>query len=121
MAYDEYAAERIRTCLEERRIAYRELRMMGGWCVMVDEKMCLGVLTDKASGNPVLMVRVGQTVADEVLERPDVRATAIGDRPMKGYVFVMAEGFDAGADLERWIDLALAFNPEAKSSRSRRQ
>ena len=31
-------------------------------------------------------------------------------RPMKGYIFVIPEGFDMEADLEYWIDKVLEFN-----------
>ena len=41
MAYDEYLADRIRGVLKERKVTYRELKMMGGLCIMVGEKNVL--------------------------------------------------------------------------------
>ena len=41
-------------------------------------------------------------------------------KPMKGYIFVAAEGFDLDADLEYWIQLCLDFNPLAKSSKKKK-
>ena len=40
---------------------------------------------------------------------PHVREMDFTGRPMKGYVFVEPEGFDADAELKRWLQLALAF------------
>ena len=45
MAYDEYLADRIRAVLESRKISFEEMKMMGGLCYMVDDKMCVGVVT----------------------------------------------------------------------------
>ena len=38
-------------------------------------------------------------------------------RLMKGLVFVYPEGFDTDEDLMFWIEKAIAFNKEAKSSK----
>jgi hypothetical protein len=40
-------------------------------------------------------------------------------RPMKAFVFVSPEGWEAGDGLDYWISLALEFNPKAKASRKR--
>ena len=39
---------------------------------------------------------------------------------MKGLVFVDQEGIDLEEDLEYWIELALEFNPRAKSSKKKK-
>jgi len=41
-------------------------------------------------------------------------------RPMKGYIFVTPEGFDSEDELDYWMKLCLAFNPEAKSSKKKK-
>jgi hypothetical protein len=38
-------------------------------------------------------------------------------RAMKGFVFVSGAGIDKEDDLEYWVDLCLAYNPSAKSSK----
>jgi hypothetical protein len=38
---------------------------------------------------------------------------------MKGFVFVEPEGIDLDTDLEYWIELALEYNPKAKSSKKK--
>jgi hypothetical protein len=37
-------------------------------------------------------------------------------RPMRGFVYVEADGLQSQANLEYWLELALAFNPVAKKS-----
>ena len=121
MAYDEYTADRIREVLDRKKVGYRELKMMGGLCMMVDDKMCCGLLTNKEDGQPLLMARIGEEATEEALSKPFVQAKSFNIRPMKGYVFVTAEGIDAEADLESWIDQSLAYNPFAKSSKKKKK
>ncbi len=56
MAYNEHLAERIRQYLESRKIKYVEKKMFGGVCLMVDDKMLIGVMKDQ------LMARVDPEV-----------------------------------------------------------
>ena len=39
MAYDEYLADRVRLVLKEESVDFSEMKMMGGLCFKVDEKM----------------------------------------------------------------------------------
>ena len=41
-------------------------------------------------------------------------------RAMKGFVYISPEGIDLDDDLDYWINLALEFNPSAKSSKKKR-
>ena len=41
-------------------------------------------------------------------------------RPMKGYVYLEKEVLDMEKELEYWLQLALEFNPKAKSSKKKR-
>ena len=120
MAYDEYTAERLREVLRKRKVAFRELNMMGGLCFMVDEKMCCGLLTNKADGEPLFMARIGEQACATIVDEPFTKPMDFTGRPMKGYVFVEAEGIDAEADLEKWIERCLAYNPLAKASKKRK-
>ena len=47
MAFDEHLGDRIRDELTAQRVDYREMKMMGGLCFMVDDKMCVGVVGDQ--------------------------------------------------------------------------
>lgn len=121
MAYDDYTADRIREVLDRKKVGYRELKMMGGLCMMVDDKMCCGLLTNKEDEQPLFMARIGEAATEEALKQPYVQAKSFNIRPMKGYVFVTADGIDREDDLEAWIDKSLAYNPIAKSSKKRKK
>ena len=120
MAYDEFLADRVRTCLKENQTIFREMKMMGGLCVMVDEKMCCGVLRDKKTEMDMLMARIGPDEYENALNKPGCQPMDFTGRPMKGYVFITPEGFDMDKDLAYWVDLCLAFNPMAKSSKKKK-
>lgn len=113
MTYNEFLADRLRQALSERKVPFEEKKMMGGLCLMVDDKMCLGVIKDD------LMARVGPHVQDGFLKRPGARGMDFTKRPMKGYAFVNAEGWDDDAELSDWVDQCLMFNKEAKSSKKK--
>jgi hypothetical protein len=42
-------------------------------------------------------------------------------RPMRGFVFVGLDGLKSEKDLAHWLELALAYNPTAKKSASRKR
>lgn len=115
MAYDEFLADRIRRYFSEQGTPFEEKKMMGGLCFLVDGKMCAGVVQNR------LMARIGPEAYPVALERPGCREMDFTGRPMKGYVFVEPEGLDSDEDLEHWLGLCLAFNPQAKASRKRKK
>jgi hypothetical protein len=119
MAYDEQLADRIRLAFHDREITFEEKKMMGGLCYMVDDKMCVGLLRDKQSGQALLMARIGEAAYPEALSRTGVSEMNFTGRSMKGYVFVAEEILETESELGRWLDLALAFNPLAKASKKR--
>jgi hypothetical protein len=101
MAYDEGLAERIRGVLGE-RTDVSEKRMFGGLAFLLRGRMCVGIVKED------LMVRVGAEAHDELSRRPHARPMDFTGRPMKGFLFVSPEGFEADADLERWVGHGLA-------------
>jgi len=115
MAYDTQLAERISTVLERKGVLFEVKKMMGGWCAMVDDKMCVGVVKNQ------LMARIGPDAYEAALTRPFCGEMNFTGRSMKGYVFVEPDGIDAADDLEYYVDLCLAFNPLAKSSKRRKK
>lgn len=117
MAYDTFQAERIRTLLDQLKITYEEKKMMGGWCVMMNDKMLCGLLQNKTDGRDILMARIG--AENNVHFLKDVGASPMNftGRTMRGFLFVDVEGFDRDEDLEKWIKRCIAFNPHAKSSK----
>lgn len=63
------------------------------------------------------MVRVGANEYPAALKLKGCKEMQFTGRPMKGLVFVYPEGFDTDEDLMFWIEKAIAFNKEAKSSK----
>ena len=114
MAYDEFLADRLRKILHEKKVSFEEKKMMGGLCVLVDDKMCVGVVHD------TLMARIGTEIYQTALNRKGAREMDFTGRPMKGYVFVDPEGVDLEKDLDYWVQLCLDFNPQAKSSKKKK-
>jgi TfoX/Sxy family transcriptional regulator of competence genes len=104
MAYNEYLADRIRNAMSDANSAFEEKKMMGGLTFMVKNKMCVGVVKDE------LMARIGPDAYEEALSAPGVRKMDFTGRPMKGYVFINAEGMDTEQQLAHWLSLALKFN-----------
>lgn len=113
MAYNTYLADRIAHYLQTKGITYEEKRMMGGLAFMVDDKMCIGIIGED------LMARIDPAVYEKSLEKKGCRPMDFTKRPMKGFVFIGPEGYDFDEDLESWIELALEFNPRARSSKNR--
>jgi hypothetical protein len=115
VAFDEQLAARVRRYFSARRLPLEEKRMMGGLCFMVRGKMCVGVEADR------LLARIGPDREAEALARTGCTPMDFTGRPMRGFVFVSRDGFMRDDDLEYWLGLALAFNPEAKASKSARK
>lgn len=120
MAYDEYLVDRVRQFFIEKGLSFDEKKMMGGIIFMVNNKMCVGVDKDRKLDIDRLMVRVGPDAYDEALQMEGARNMDFTGRPMKGFVFVGPDGFDTDNNLEKWLEMALAYNPFAKSSKRKK-
>jgi TfoX/Sxy family transcriptional regulator of competence genes len=115
MPFDEHLADRIRQELNQRQVMFEEKKMMGGLCFMVNDKMCVGIVKDE------LMARIDPDIYETSLKREGARPMDFTGRSMKGFVFVGSNGLDLDQDLEAWIELALAYNPKAVSSRKKKK
>lgn len=113
MAYNEQLAARVRSFLKKREAPFEEKQMMGGICFMVNGKMCVGVEKER------LMARIDPDGQEEALQRKGCVPMDFTGRPMRGFVFVNAEGYSSDRELSVWLDLALEFNPRAKASKKR--
>ena len=112
MAYDEKLAERIR----ERMAGLPnvvEKKMMGGLCFMYNDKMCVGIMKDD------LMVRIDPNIYEKALEKRGCRQMDFTGKVLKGFVLVDETGMNSKKDFDYWINLALEFNPKAKSSKKK--
>lgn len=103
MPFDEGLAERVRECLGDKTNQIEEKRMFGGLAFMVNQHMCVGIVKDK------LMVRVGPEQYDTCLSQPHALEMDFTGRPMKGMLYVEAEGVTEEAELNHWLDVSLNF------------
>lgn len=114
MPYDEKLAARIR-----KRFAglkkVEEKKMIGGLTFMLNGKMCVGVIKNE------LLVRIDPSMHDEVIKRPGARTMDFTKRPMSGFVQVSPDGLGSEKTLDAWIELALAYNPIARSSKKKKR
>ena len=82
---------------------------------MVDDKMCVGVNKDD------LMLRTDPAIYEELLSKNGARPMDFTGRPMKGFLFVDQGTLESAGQFKYWIDLALDFNPRAKSSKRKKK
>jgi TfoX/Sxy family transcriptional regulator of competence genes len=113
MAYNEQLADRARAALEATPRAV-EKKMMGGLTFMVNSKMCVGIMKDE------LMLRIAPEEYEQALERNGCCEMNFTGKPMMGFVFVDEECLRNRKDFMYWIDLALAYNKKAKSSKKKK-
>ncbi|MEO6097577.1 MAG: TfoX/Sxy family protein [Fibrobacteria bacterium] len=113
MAYSDILAGRVEEALRKVK-KVKTKKMMGGLCFMVNDKMALGVTGED------LMVRLDPDIREKALKKKGCREMDFTGRPMKAFVFVAPQGTKTDTELQGWVDLALDFNPRAKSSKKSR-
>lgn len=113
MAYNEKLADRVRELIAETHKITEEKKMFGGLCFMVNDKMCVGVESER------LMVRLNPALQEEVLEKEGCRPMDFTGKIMKGYVFVDIAALNTKKKLGYWIGLALDYNKAAKASKKK--
>jgi TfoX/Sxy family transcriptional regulator of competence genes len=102
MAFDEALAYRIRDILSDRTDVV-EKKMFGGLTFMVSGNMCVGVSKER------LMVRVGPDQFADSIAQAHARPMDMQGKPMKGFIFVDADGFASDEDLNAWVQRGLNF------------
>ena len=102
MAYDEGLAERLRDILSE-QMGVTEKKMFGGLAFLWQGHMFCGIAGED------LMVRVGAGRYEQALLEPHTRLMDFTGKPMKGYVYIEPEGFEADDALKNWANRGLAF------------
>ena len=103
MPYNEIIAERIRIYLDSKAISFREKRMFGGLCYMVNEKLCVGVDKNR------LIARVGKKYYEEALTYTHCIEFDIRKKPIVGYVLIEEEGLLQDEELNFWIEKSLSY------------
>lgn len=114
MAYDENLEKRIVTILDNKKVAFKSKKMIGGLCFMVDEKMIAGIMNDS------ILARVDPDLYPKLIKKKDCGPMRLGGKVMEGYVHVGSRAIASGESLSEWIQLCLDFNPKAKSSKKKK-
>ena len=102
MAYDEKLADRVRKMLGRRK-GITEKKMFGGLSFLLNGKMCCGVLKG------ILVVRVDPQESDLLLKQPHIWPMDFTGRPMKGFLYVSADGCKTDQQLLEWVDRSIDF------------
>ncbi len=63
------------------------------------------------------MIRIGEEANRQNQHKPGVVPMDFTGKPMKGFAFILPEGYDLEQGLVYWIDLCLAFNPQAEKTK----
>lgn len=78
-------------------------KMFGGTGYLSNGNMVTGVYKD------LLVLRVGKETEQELLSQPWCRPMDVTGKPMKGWLFVEADGWDDDRRLNELVTLAKAF------------
>lgn len=103
-------SDRIRAALSAHPA--REVRMFGGLCFMVNDKLLVGAMKDGA-----LLVRIDPARNAELMSRPGTATPEMGAGRSMGPGWLRVTPEEADDDLDFWIAQALDFNPRAQKSR----
>ena len=114
MAYNPKLAERVRQYLNDvPDLKIEEKKMFGGLAFMVDGKMCVNVSGEN------LMCRFDPNLQEEIAARQGYQEMIMKGRTYKGYCYIQPEGFTTQHDFEYWMNVCLAFNKQAQSSKKK--
>ena len=102
MPYDPGLAERLEEVLSDRPYM-EEKKMFGGIGWMLNGNMCAGIYKEW------LVIRVGVDVAEKVLREPYAKPMDITGKAMKGWAMIFPEGIEDDSELNRYVNLAIAF------------
>ena len=92
-----------------------EKNMFGGTAFMVDGKLCITV------GDRDIMCRIDPAIQHELVEKKGCSAMVMKGRKLKGYVLVSEDSVNNKSELMYWVNLCLAFNKFAKSSKKKKK
>lgn len=113
MAYNQILANRIREQLQHLE-GIEEKEMMGGLCFMLNDKMCVGIIKDE------MMCRIDPALYEEALEKTGCHEMDFTGKPMRGWVLIDDSGMKTPNELNYWINLSVAYNKHAKSSKKKK-
>lgn len=102
MAYNKVLADRIRKILAKKP-GISEKAMFGGLSFLLSGRMFCGVLKDN------LVLRVNPDESETLFNNPHVRPMDFTGRPMKGFIYVGAGGYESDKSLEKWVKASLDY------------
>lgn len=79
-------------------------RMFGGLCFMLNGNMLMGTFRGG------LMARVSKDSHAAALKIPGAKPMTMKDRVMEGFILIDADSLEDEASMQRWVDMALAYN-----------
>jgi hypothetical protein len=114
MPYNTILADKVRAALAEfPKLKIEEKQMFRGLTFMVNGKMCISVSGEN------LMCRFDPAEEEVVSARVGYQPMKMKGRVYKGFCYVSQEGFKTKKTLDYWVNLCLAFNSKAKSSKKK--
>lgn len=102
MAYDEQLAKRLSKLIAKRN-DFHEQKMFGGMGYLLRGNMCFGIWKDN------LILRLGESQAQNALKKKNVKPFDITGRAMKGWVMVAPGGMKTETTLRQWVTQAIDF------------
>lgn len=102
MTYDEGLAQRVREIMDGQPMI-DEKKMFGGVAFMIEGNLACGVLSDQ------LIVRVGPQHYQAALKKKHTKEFDFTGRPMKGWVMVLPDGYEADTTLKEWVNKGIEF------------
>lgn len=103
MAYNEQLAERIERIILEAEIPYETKKMFGGYCFMINEKLCIAAKIDE------IMLRVMDSEFDQLSAMNYARPVDMSGSKMKGFIYVESAAYEKEIDLKWWVDKGIEF------------
>lgn len=103
MAYDEDLADRIRVAMQHVE-GVTEKKMFGGHAFLVRGNMAAA-----ASGQGGVLLRCDPAKTEELVAAPGVERFAMRGREMDGWLHLAAEAVTTESDLQRWVDVGVAY------------
>ena len=121
MAYDDELAEMVRQAISRADIRddewIDERRMFGGLALLVNGKMCCGVIGSD------LVARVVDADVDSSLKMPHIRPMDFTGKPMRGWLYVSRDVLVDDASLDRWVasGLKVARRASAEAQKAKKR
>ena len=103
MAYDEDLEARVRDAVAGEP-GLSEQRMFGGLAFLVHRNMAVA-----ASGQGGLLLRVDPADSDALTREPHMQRFEMRGRAMDGWLHVGVDAVATEPDLQRWVDVGLAY------------